>query len=84
MTEAPEIEAELLAFLRREVFAPELAVTVDTDLVAAGFDSMSLVRMLLFIETTYGMWIPEKEINSDTLRNLRTMAALVSRLLHEQ
>jgi acyl carrier protein len=84
MTEAPEIEAELLAFVQREVFAPELAVTVDTDLVAAGFDSMSLVRMLLFVETTYGMWIPEKEINSDTLRNLRTVAALVSRLLHER
>jgi len=84
MTEAPEIEVELLAFLHREVFAPEVALTADTDLVAAGFDSMSLVRMLLFIEMTYGLWIPEKEINSDTLRNLRTVAATVSRLLHER
>ena len=84
MTEAREIEGELLAFVHREVFAPELAVTVETDLVGAGFDSMSLVRMLLFIEMTYGLWIPEKEINSDTLRNLRALAATVSRLLHEQ
>lgn len=84
MTQAPEIEAELLAFLQREVFAPEMVVTADTDLVAAGFDSMSLVRMLLFIETTYGMWIPEKEINGDMLHNLRTVAATVSRLLHER
>lgn len=84
MTDTPEIEAELLAFVQREVFAPELAITADTDLVAAGFDSMSLVRMLLFVETTYGLWIPEKEINGDTLRNLRTVAALVFRLLHER
>ena len=84
MTAAPEIEAELLSFVRREVFAPEMVVTADTDLVAAGFDSMSLVRLLLFVETTYGLWIPEKEINSETLRNLRTVAATVSHLLHER
>lgn len=84
MTEAPEIEAELLAFLQREVFAPQAVVTAETDLVAAGFDSMSLVRLLLFIEMTYGLWIPEKEINSDTLRNVRTVAATVCRLLDER
>ena len=84
MTEAREIEAELLAFLHREVFAPEAGTTAETDLVAAGFDSMSLVRMLLFVETTFGLWIPEKEINSDTLRNVRTLAATISRLLHER
>jgi acyl carrier protein len=52
--------------------------------VAAGFDSMSLVRLLLFVEMTYGLWIPEKEINSEALRNLRALAATVSRLLHER
>lgn len=64
MIEAREIEAELLAFLQREVFAPQVVVTPETDLVAAGFDSMSLVRLLLFVETTWGLWVPEKEIDS--------------------
>jgi len=81
MIEAQEIEAELLGFLHREVFAPSVAVTPDTDLIAAGFDSMSLVRVLLFVEMTYGLWIPEREINSETLRNLRALATTVSRLL---
>jgi acyl carrier protein len=84
MVEASQIEADLLAFVRREVFSAEVDATLETDLVAAGFDSMSLVRLLVFIEQTYGMWIPEKEINSDMLRNLRTVAATVSRLLHER
>ena len=82
--EATEIEAKLLAFLHREVFAPEAAVTAETDLVAAGFDSMSLVRVLLFAETTLGLWIPQKEITRDSLRNVRTLAATVARLLHER
>lgn len=84
MIEAREIEAELLAFLHREVFAPQVVITPETDLVAAGFDSMSLVRLLLFVETTWGLWVPEKEINSTSLSNLRALAETVSRLLHER
>lgn len=52
MIEATEIETKLLDFLKREVFAPEVGLTPETDLVASGFDSMSLVRVLLFLEQT--------------------------------
>ena len=84
MIEESEIETELLGFVQREVFAPEVAVTAETDLIAAGFDSMSLVRILLFVELTYGLWIPEKEITNETLSNLRSLAAAVCRLLHDR
>jgi len=76
--------SSLLDFMRSEVFAPDLELTVETDLIASGFDSMSLVRVLLFIETTYGFWIPQSEINADALQNIRALAATVARLLHER
>ena len=82
MIQAQEIETKLLDFLKREVFAPEVAVTPDTDLVASGFDSMSLVRMLVFIETDYGFWIPESEITGDALKDVRSLAATITRLLN--
>jgi acyl carrier protein len=82
MIEAREIEDALLGFVQREIFAPEVAVTSQTDLIAAGFDSMSLVRVLLFVERHYGLWIPEGEINSTTLRSIGSLAETVSRLLH--
>ena len=84
MIEATEIETKLLDFLKREVFAPEIAVTPETDLIAAGFDSMSLVRLLLFIETDYGFWIPESEITGDALPNVRALASTIARLLNER
>ncbi|MEJ0089775.1 MAG: phosphopantetheine-binding protein [Limisphaerales bacterium] len=84
MIPTKDIEAQLQSFLQREVFAPEVSLTPETDLVAAGFDSMSLVRTLVFIETNYGLWIPEGEITGDALRNLRTLAATVARLLNER
>lgn len=82
MIAAQEIESKLLDFLKREVFAPEVVLTPETDLVAAGFDSMSLVRVLLFIEQTYGFWIPEGEITGDALHNVRALAATAARLLN--
>ena len=84
MIAASEIENRLLDFLKREVFAAEIAVTPETDLVASGFDSMSLVRVLLFIEQSYGFWIPEGEITGDALHNVRSLAATAARLLNEK
>lgn len=82
MIQTQEIETKLLDFLKREVFAPDVAVTPETDLVASGFDSMSLVRMLVFIETDYGFWIPESEITGDALKDVRSLAATITRLLN--
>jgi len=84
MIEAQEIETKLLEFLKREVFAADVPVLPETDLVAAGFDSMSLVRLLLFIETDYGFWIPESEITSEALGNIRALATTIARLLNER
>jgi acyl carrier protein len=82
MIQAQEIETKLLDFLKREVFAPDVAVTPETDLVASGFDSMSRVRMLVFIETDYGFWIPESEITGDALKDVRRLATTITRLLN--
>ena len=82
MIAAQEIETKLVDFLKREVFAPEVVVTSETDLIATGFDSMSLVRVLLFVEQSYGFWLPEGEITGDALQNVRSLATTAARLLN--
>ncbi len=82
MSQPQEIENVLLDFVKREVFAPEAVMTAETDLIAAGFDSMSLVRVMVFVETTYGMWIPESELTGETLGSIRNLSATVARLIH--
>jgi acyl carrier protein len=84
MIQPLEIETELLAFLRRDIFAPETKLDGETDLVAAGFDSMSLVKLLLHVETKYGKWIPEGEITNEAIASIRTLAASVARVLNEK
>jgi acyl carrier protein len=82
MIDPLEIETKLLDFLKREVFASNVVITPETDLIASGFDSMSLVRVLLFIEQSYGFWIPEGEITGDALQNVRALAATAARILN--
>ena len=84
MIPSTEIETELLAFLRRDIFSPETKLDGDTDLVAAGFDSMSLVKTLLHVETKYGKWIPESEITNKALASVRALATTVARVLNEK
>ena len=84
MIQLSEIEAELLAFLRRDIFSPETRLDAQTDLVAAGFDSMSLVKLLLHVETKFGKWIPEGEITNEALASVSALSVTVARVLNEK
>jgi len=79
-----DVEARLLEFLRGGMFSAETQLTEETDLIANGFDSLSLVALLVFIEKTYGLWIPQSEITETNLKNTRSLGAVVVRLLNEQ
>ena len=84
MSEPTEVQARLLEFLRSGMFSAETYVMEETDLIASGFDSLSLVSLLVFIEKTYGLWIPQSEITETNLKNPRSLAAVVVRLLNER
>ena len=82
MIEAKQIESEIIDFLQREVFSPEVSLSPDSNLINEGFDSMSLVRLMLHVESTYGLWIPEGEITSETLESVRNLSAVIHRNLN--
>lgn len=83
MIQPAQIEADLLAFLREEIFSSDLRIEPGTDLVAAGFDSMALVKVLLHVETGYGKWIPESAITPEALASVSALAATAARVLNE-
>jgi acyl carrier protein len=63
------IEAEIL--VRRTPLAP------DEDLFAAGFDSMSLSRVLVFVEERFGLAIPDQDVVLDEVSTIDSMARFV-------
>lgn len=75
-----EIEGALLDFLKNEIFDPGVEIRAETHLIAAGLDSFSLLRTLVFIEKTFGLRVPEAEINENRMSSVKNMAGLIDEL----
>lgn len=81
MPDVDQIEADLIEWLTEEIFDPATKLDADTDLIGAGFDSMTLVRLVLFAEDQYAMQIPEARITEEILRNARSLASFIAGIL---
>jgi acyl carrier protein len=66
-TDAPaEVEARVRAWLRDEIGIPESELGRDAPLVSSGrLDSASLVRLATHLERTFGLRIPDRDIDVD-------------------
>ena len=61
----------------KEVLLREGPLGPDEDLFDAGFDSMSLTRVLVFIEERFGVTIPEEEVVLDEIETLNKLTDFV-------
>ena len=50
-----------------------------TELAAAGVDSMALLKVLVFLEREFGLWVPDEDLTDDVITSARTLAAYVCR-----
>ena len=74
-----EVTAAIVRFLNARIMAETNAVGADDDLAAAGVDSMALLKVLVFVEREYGIWVPDEELTDDVIRSARTLATYVGR-----
>jgi diaminopimelate decarboxylase len=81
---APTIDDVALAivgFLNAEIMAAGHGLEPDNGLAAAGVDSMALLKILLFIEQTYGFWIPDEDLVPQNVVTARALAGYVANRL---
>jgi len=83
-TSLDTIEAQLLDFVRCEIYDPCLGIEADTHLIEAGLDSFSLLKILVFIEKKFDLIIPEAEINEDRMRSVQHISQLIHELLESK
>lgn len=67
----------LSTFIREEVLLSDDAIPSDRDLFDIGFDSMSLSRVLVFVEERFGVVIPDQEVVVDEVTTLDKMTDFV-------
>jgi acyl carrier protein len=74
------VTAAIVRFLNTEIMAESNAIAADDDLAAAGVDSMALLKVLVFLERDFGIWIPDEDLSDETIATARTLATYVCRL----
>ncbi len=60
-----------------EILLLDEPLSKDADLFDAGFDSMSLARVLVFVEERFGVTIPDEAVVVDEVSTLETMTTFV-------
>lgn len=77
MTDLGAIQKTLGDFVFGEILLRKAPLGEDEDLFAAGFDSLSLSRVLVFVEEHWGVMIPDQDVVLDEVATLAKMARFV-------
>lgn len=78
------IENALLQYLQSEVFDDAIPLTAETDLLAAGFDSLALLKLIHHIEESMGVRIPESEITEARIASVEALSELIHSLQKDE
>ncbi len=70
---------QILTFVRERY--PQAEIDASQDIFALGFvNSLFAMELVMFVEKTFGITIPNEELRIDNFRTADTMASLVARL----
>jgi acyl carrier protein len=61
----------------RQLLSVSADFSPQSNLVAAGLDSLAVTQLMLAIEDRTGIWVDESRLTPDNLRSAETLAACV-------
>jgi len=75
------LEQALLELVTTRLLDTPEGFGVSSSLFDAGLDSMAIMQLLLLIEESYGLWLPEADLIRENFADVRAVAALLARHL---
>lgn len=70
---------ELIRYLAEEIIDGGETVGADDELLMSGkVDSIGVMRLVAFVEDTFGVEVPAEDVTLETFRSVTTIAAYVS------
>ena len=73
------VAAAVVRFINAEIMAAARPIAADDRLADAGVDSMALLKVLVFLEREFGVWVPDEDLTDDVVTSARSLAAYVCR-----
>ena len=77
--DAEEVAGVLTAFVNANVMARGRPIQPDDDFESAGVDSMGLLKVLLFVESEFGLWMPDEDLVEENVTSPRAIANYLCR-----
>ena len=73
------VAAALTAFVNGSIMARGRCVAPNDEFDRMGVDSMALLKVLLFVETEFGFWMPDEDLVAENLRSPQALADYICR-----
>ncbi len=75
------MEEQLRAYINNEILADQggIEVAIDDELLAEGLiDSLGVMRLIAYIDETFGVTIPPQDVTLDNFRSVAVIARYLS------
>ena len=72
-----ELTQQVFEILRDDLLSAVRGLTPQSNLIAAGLDSLSVTQLMLAIEESTGVWVDESLLTPESLESAETVATLV-------
>ena len=77
--DADEVAVRLTTFVNTTIMARGRPIQPDDAFETVGVDSMGLLKILVFIEDEFGIWIPDEDLLEENVVSPRALAAYLCR-----
>ncbi len=78
-----DISSQLCDFLHKNILAPEIDVSPETELTSIGVDSFSLMELVLFIERRFGLILPPESLTAENIASVKTLSSYCMTLVNK-
>lgn len=77
LPELANLEQQILTAIGERILEVPAGFDADSDLYAAGLDSMAMMQLVLLLEEKFGVVVPDSDICRANFQSVRQLARLV-------
>jgi acyl carrier protein len=64
-TSTETVASALTAYINSDIMAAGRPIGPEDAFDQAGVDSLALLRLLVFVESTFGVWVPDEDLEAN-------------------
>jgi acyl carrier protein len=74
-----EVAQDLVGFVNTAIMARGRGISAEASFETAGVDSLALLKILLFVESRYGFWVPDEDLTEENTASALSLARYICR-----